>query len=74
MSLIFILMREVNLVKLFLQIVWLVVPSSGIVGNLSCWGLAESNQLGAKFDEGRKEPRRNHEPEGLHVVRDFSVG
>ena len=36
MSPIFILMREVNLVKLVVRIGWLVVPSSDIMGNLSC--------------------------------------
>ena len=45
MSPIFILMREVNLVKLVVRIVWLVVPSSGIMDNLSCWGLAELSQI-----------------------------
>ena len=40
MSPIFILMRGVNLVKLVVRVLWLVVPSSGIMGNLSCWGLA----------------------------------
>ena len=37
------------------QIAWLVVPSSGILSNID--SSAESNQLDAKFDEGRKEPR-----------------
>ena len=42
---IFILMLEVNLVKLVVRILWLVVPSSGIMGNLSCWGLAGLSQI-----------------------------
>ena len=45
MSPIFILMRGVNLVKLVLRVLWLVVPSSGIMGNLSCWGLAGLSQI-----------------------------
>ena len=50
MSPIIILMPEVNLVKLVFWIMWFVVSSSSsaIMSNLSCWGLTESDQLGAK--------------------------